>query len=101
MVTNQINFEEIEQKTSAEFAEEIRHSVNHVNTSDVWEDKEIQFYIQEDEYTLTVLLCFGGNLSKYQYRFSTKNFNYNNVYWTDISKFFDIPLKMKKIEKTA
>jgi hypothetical protein len=101
MVTNQINFDEIEQKTSKEFVQQIINTVNHINTSDVWDDKEIQFYIEEDEYTLTVLMCFGGNISKYQYRFSTERFDYDNLYWTDIRKFFDIPLKMEKIEKTA
>lgn len=101
MVTNQINFGEVEKKTSKEFVEKIKSSVDHVNTSDVWEDKEIQFYIEEDKYTLTVLMCFGGNISRYQYRFSTRCIDYNNLYWTDIRKFFDIPMEMKKIEKTA
>lgn len=101
MVTNQINFEELEQKTSKEFVKRIKNTVNHVNTCDVWEDKEIQFFIEEDAFTLTVLMCFAGNISKYQYRFSTNGIDYDNLYWTDIKMFFNIPLKKKKSEKTA
>jgi hypothetical protein len=98
MVTNYIDLELLEQKTSPEFVKEIKNTVEHVNT---WDEKEIQFYIDEDQYSLTVLMCFYGSIEKLKYWFSVGTFDRELIYWTDIRKFFNIPLEMKKIKKVV
>lgn len=60
MVSNEINLDELEKKTSAEFVQRIKSTINNLNTREE-ELKEIQFSIEEDEYAITVLLCFYGN----------------------------------------
>ena len=101
MVTNQIDFEVLEQKTSSEFVKKIKNVVEQVNTSDVWADneKEIRFSVKEDQYTITVLMCLVGSLQKFEYRFSTKQIEFDTMSWSDIRKFFDIPFGMKKLTK--
>lgn len=95
MIQTEINFEELVQKTSIKFVEDIKFTVNHVK--DTWDNKGIQFFIEEDQYTLTVLMCFEGNLQKHRYRFETGTIDKDNIWWVDIRKFFDIPYEMKAV----
>lgn len=93
MVTNKIDFELLGQQTSKEFVRGIKHAVDYINT---WDENEIQFYIEEDEYSISVLMCYFGSVTKHEYRFSTGGIERNQIYWTDIRKFFNIPFEMKK-----
>jgi hypothetical protein len=95
--TQVVNLEELQEKTSVEFVEKINSIVEHVNSSDLWNDKEIRFVVEEDQYTLAVLMCFFGNLYRFEYRFSTEEFSTDHIGWSDIRNFFDFPWKMKSI----
>lgn len=97
LVQTSFDFEALEVKTSAKLVEKIKRTYDRVKTSDEWKrNRDIQILVEEDEYTVNILMCFSGNLKKYEYTKSMRSFTVNHIGWTDIEKFFDI--KMKNIE---
>lgn len=103
MIQTQIDFEELEKKTSVEFVRTVKSSFDYVSNQNALKDdnKEIRSVVEENGYKVKVIICFYGNLETYEYRKNSGHVLHNSLGWSDIRYFFDIPHGMKKSEETV
>ncbi|MGD6778804.1 hypothetical protein ACQCT3_00895 [Sutcliffiella horikoshii] len=98
MVQQQIDFEELQAKTSAEFVKTVNRHLNRYNRV-MMNSGEIRILTKEQGSGYKVLIATHGTISVLEYRIITGEIYEDNVATVDIRLFFDIPFGLKKLKE--
>ncbi|UAL46834.1 hypothetical protein K7887_18510 [Sutcliffiella horikoshii] len=90
MIQNKIDFEELQEKTSGEFVEKVKHILKFYSLEDD------RFLIKDVRDGIKVIFSGIGAITVLEYRFITGHIQEDCLATQDVRLFYDMPFEMKK-----